>query len=126
MNTKAAQAIAQTIIEAYELDYGSSEAIIQETDLIVELEAENSGTTQAWLPITESTDVYDIVRKIKEGMYAFDADEQFDELYSPDFARHNNLTPSRFIAMLLEDEQYFKNAADKIDPNRIRDLIQAA
>ncbi|WP_044005996.1 hypothetical protein [Ligilactobacillus salivarius] len=44
----------------------------------------------------------------------FDADDEFEELWSYEFGQHNHFRPSQFIEMLLDDEDYFIECSKKM------------
>lgn len=117
MNIHQALGIVTTIMDELELNYGNAEAyIMPDMDaLYVSLEAPNNATTGDIIPITATTERRDIVNTLRDLLWRFDADEEFDALYSPEFMEHNNFTPSQFILMLTEDQQYFEHAADKLN-----------
>ncbi|WP_369343254.1 hypothetical protein [Bifidobacterium fermentum] len=117
MNTHQALDLVTSIIDERELDYGNGEAyIIDDTDaLYVSVEAPNNATTGDIIPITATTTTGDIESRLRDMMWRFDADDEFDELYSPEFMHHNGFTPSRFLNMLMEDQQYFEHAADRLN-----------
>jgi len=57
--------------------------------------------------LTES----EINNRVADALDSFNADEEFDELWSREFGQHNGFTPSRFLGMLQADEEHFKAAA---------------
>ncbi|GHT66183.1 hypothetical protein FACS189452_01630 [Bacteroidia bacterium] len=59
-------------------------------------------------------EISDIISKTISQLQDFDADEQFMELWSVDFANHNHFSPSQFIKMLQEDEETFRELARKL------------
>ncbi|MFT9059760.1 hypothetical protein [Bifidobacterium aquikefiri] len=126
MNTHQALDIVTSIIDEQELDHGNGEAyIIDDTDaLYVSVEAPNNATVGDIIPITATTIRRDIVNALRDMMWRFDADDEFDELYSPEFMHHNGFTPSRFLNMLTEDQKYFEHVADRLNNARtIADTI---
>jgi hypothetical protein len=56
----------------------------------------------------------EIISKAINTLESFDADNEFMELWSVDFAKHNHFKPSQFIRMLQEDEASFKGLAEKM------------
>ena len=52
-----------------------------------------------------------ILRTIADEIRKFNADDEFDELWSIEFGRHNGFRASEFIQGLQEDEKYFKEQA---------------
>jgi hypothetical protein len=55
--------------------------------------------------------ISDIISDTARQLEEFDADEQFMELWSKEFAEHNHFSPSQFIRMLQEDEKSFRGVA---------------
>jgi hypothetical protein len=121
MTTAKALDIVTTLIEEYELDYGNAEAVITDGDdaLLVSVEAPNNSTVSGVIPISKTTTKRDIVTSICDMMGEFDADDEFNELYSPEFMSHNGFTPSGFLAMLMEDQEYFEGKAEDFYKTRI-------
>jgi hypothetical protein len=62
----------------------------------------------------EYDEIDDIMYKTRKRLEDFDADEEFMELWSVDFANHNHFRPSQFITMLKEDEETFHSLAWKL------------
>jgi hypothetical protein len=114
MNTRQALDIITSIMETLELDYGNAEAYIMDdmNAVYVSVEAPNNAVTGDIIPITATTARRDITNRMRDMMWRFDADDEFDELYSPEFMSHNHFTPREFLTMLTEDEEYFDHAGD--------------
>ena len=114
MTTAKALDIVTTLIEEYELDYGNAEAVITDGDdaIGVTVEAPNNSTIRGVIPISKTTTKRDIESIICAMMWRFDVDDEFNELYSPEFMSHNGFTPSGFLAMLTEDQEYFEGKAE--------------
>lgn len=104
--------IAEDIIETYELDYGNSETFVQGNNVFVTVEAPNHATIGVAVP--NRTDRIGLARRLAYEMDSFDADEEFDELWSKEFAGRNHFTPSGFLRMLEEDQEYFDKTADAL------------
>jgi hypothetical protein len=83
------------------------------------VEAPNNSTVSGVIPISKTTTKRDIVTSICDMMGEFDADDEFNELYSPEFMSHNGFTPSGFLAMLMEDKEYFEGKAEDFYKTRI-------
>lgn len=115
MTTAKALAIVTTLIEEHDLDYGNAEAVIMDSDdaIGVTVEAPNNSTISGVIPISKTTTKRDIKSIICDIMGEFDADNEFNELYSPEFMSHNGFTPSGFLAMLMEDKEYFEGKAEE-------------
>lgn len=76
------------------------------------IEAPNNATWQ--IQFEKDDEIDDIILKTIEQLEKFDADNEFTELWSVDFAKHNHFKPSQFIKMLQEDEASFKELAGKL------------
>ena len=99
------------------LDYGNGEAyIIEDTNaLYMSLEAPNNATTGDIIPVSDTTTTHDIKNHLRDMMWRFNADEEFNALYSPEFMQHNHFTPTQFLVMLIEDQAYFEHAGDTLN-----------
>ncbi|KFI90844.1 hypothetical protein BISA_2216 [Bifidobacterium saguini DSM 23967] len=108
--------MAQDLIDLYELDSGNGECYIQhdakpdgdeQSNLYMTLEAPYHGTITVTVPA--HSDESGLRAAIGEAFLDFDADEEFNKFWSPEFGRFNNLSPSVFLAMLEADQQYFED-----------------
>lgn len=130
---------AQDTIEDLNLDHGNSEIAFRTDDhgdqrindltnykgvitgMYVILEAPNNSTVTAEITInpfnetTESLAKYltqmtnKLYREMENALISFDADEEFNELWSRDL----NFSPREFLAMLDEDQEFFMNIVNK-------------
>lgn len=117
--------IAQDMIDGYQLEHNNAEISREKYDgrdeVYVTLEAPNHGTVQV---------VYDakkmkgldadklkkaVIGKAAHECYMFNAEEEFEELWSPDFGHHNEFTPLQFADMLKEDEKFFLKTSDAMN-----------
>jgi hypothetical protein len=53
-------------------------------------------------------DIDEIIQNTIGTFEDFDADEEFTELWSVEFARHNHFVPTQFISMLNADERFLR------------------
>lgn len=53
----------------------------------------------------------DVLRIIANEMLLFNADDEFNLIWSKEFGEQNNFKPSSFIQMLIDDQQQFQKAA---------------
>lgn len=104
------------LTEQYSLDYGSGEICHQSDTIYWTVEAPNNATIQIDYSLKEFEDLNDdeeiiryICKKLERSLYYFDADDEFEEIWSVEFGKHNNFRPSQFLNMLIEDEEYFMN-----------------
>ena len=112
MNDQTLLDTANRIIEEHDLDHGNAEAFIQDGELYMSVEAPNHTVI---CPVIDSvSDEWDLRGRLANWMRDFDADDEFNELWSRDFAKHNRRTPSQFINMLQEDQEFFKDTADNL------------
>ena len=130
---------AQDTIEGLNLDHGNSEIAFRTdnngdqlikdladykgivTGMYVILEAPNNSTVTAEITInpfnetTESLAKYltqmtnKLYREMENALISFDANEEFNELWSRDL----RFSPSEFLAMLDEDQEFFMNIINK-------------
>ena len=112
--------LAENIIDRYLLDYNNAEVYLQEGILYMTVEAPNHATIGVdinlndW-SLNEKIAEKIILKAIVERIRTFDADDEFDDLWSTEFGRHNGFRASEFIGMLQEDEAFFKDCAVKMD-----------
>lgn len=113
--------LAQNIINRYWLDYNNADVELFENDVLAMMvEAPNHATVEVSVDLTNL--VLDdkkmlkkiILRTIAGEIRKFNADDEFDELWSIEFGRHNGFRASEFIKMLQEDEEYFKEHAGRM------------
>jgi hypothetical protein len=76
------------------------------------IEAPNNATWQ--IQFEKDDDIREIIYKAIDQLDEFDADNEFTELWSYDFAKHNGFTPLSFITMLKKDEESFRELADRL------------
>ncbi|OZG59903.1 hypothetical protein BLEM_2078 [Bifidobacterium lemurum] len=103
---------AERIIEDFDLDYGNAETSIQDGYLYMTVEAPNHATVS--VDVDGTADEERLRRFLATAMDDFDPDEEFDKLWSSDFAELNGFTPSGFIGMLQEDKDFFDRASDAL------------
>ena len=60
-------------------------------------------------------DIEDIIAETIKRFEDFDADDEFTELWSVEFAEHNHFSPSQFMKMLQEDEKSLRELANKLE-----------
>lgn len=126
MNTKETltnqeiKSLAENIIDRYLLDYNNAEVYLQEGILYMTVEAPNHATIGVdvnlndWV-LNKKVAEKIIIKAIVEQIRTFDADDEFDELWSIEFGSYNGFRASEFIRMLQEDEVFFKNCAVKMN-----------
>ena len=114
------KSLAENIIDRYLLDYNNAEVYLQEGILYMTVEAPNHATVgldinlNDW-SLNEKIAEKIILKAIVERIRTFDADDEFDDLWSTEFGRHNGFRASEFIKMLQEDETFFKDCAVKMN-----------
>lgn len=114
--------IIKNIAEENYLWNRNSEIYELDNEIFVSLEAGNHATVNVYfdLDICEDSEsdinllayiIYEIIHKLRK----FDADDEFEQLWSVEFGKHNNFKPSEFLNMLQEDEEEFESTADKLE-----------
>ncbi len=110
--------LAQNIINRYSLDYDNAEVELFENDILaIMVEAPNHAIVEVTIDLNnwvlEDKKMVEkiILRTIADEIRKFNADDEFDELWSIEFGRHNGFRASEFIQGLQEDEKYFKEQA---------------
>jgi hypothetical protein len=76
------------------------------------IEAPNNATWQ--IQFEADNDISEIIYKTIDQLADFDADEKFTEYWNENFAKHNSFRPFQFITILKEDEESFRELADKL------------
>lgn len=107
--------VAAEIIEKHNLDHGNSEISFGETHMDVTIEAPNHSTVTVTIPLDhELTDEeinWQIREEIEQMAMDFDAEQTFEELWSPEFSEHNKMSAFTFARILQEDEEFFQELA---------------
>ncbi|MFD3388570.1 hypothetical protein [Ligilactobacillus salivarius] len=110
--------LAQNIINRYSLDYDNAEVELFENDVLaIMVEASNYAIVEVtidlsdWVLEDKKMVQKIILRAIADEIRKFNADDEFDEIWSIEFGRHNGFRASEFIQMLQEDEADFKERA---------------
>lgn len=111
--------VAEDLTEDYEFDFGNTETYVQDDCLYVSIEAPNNSTIGIQVDkIKNETPAQcrkEITQAMIDAMRDFDPEEEFDELWSPDFSSHNGISAFRFVNMLKEDSEYFNVTADRME-----------
>lgn len=102
ISDKAAQT-AQDFSDRYGLDNGNGEINVDEQTLQMTVEGTNNTTVTFELPVDQVTDA-NLAKAMSQAVDDLDVDDEFNELWSPDFADNNGFTPSGFIQNLQEDK----------------------
>lgn len=111
--------VAEDLIEDYALDFGNVEAFIQNGCLYCSIEAPCNAIISSWVnEIKDEAPAQcrkEIMQAMIDAMRDFDPEEEFYELWSPDFSSHNGISAFRFVDMLKTDSEYFNVIADKME-----------
>ena len=114
--------LAQNIINRYSLDYDNAEVELFENDILaIMVEAPNHAIVEVTIDLNnwvlEDKKMVEkiILRTIADEIRKFNADDEFDDLWSTEFGRHNGFRASEFIKMLQEDEKFFKECTVKMN-----------
>lgn len=110
----------------------NSELYEQDNGIYAIFEEENYSTITIWFDLDELEDansvevlshvLYTIIYRLRK----FDAEEEFNELWSDEFGKHNGYTAFEFVEMLKADEQQFHEKADILEQqyNEVRKALQ--
>ena len=111
--------VAEDLIKYYGLDFGNAKAFIQNDCLCCSIEAPYYTKMSFWAnEIKNETPAQcrkEITQAMIDAMRDFDPEEEFNELWSPDFSSHNGISPVRFVDMLRADSEYFNAMADRME-----------
>ena len=102
----------EEFIETGSLDHGNSEVFVQNDEIYMVVEAPNNATMGYSVP--EGSTMEDVYELNIAHMEDFDADDEFTEMWSREFGEHNGFSPSGFLEMLQEDEEYFRKTAKQL------------
>ena len=110
----------------------NSEFYEQGNMIYARFEGENYSTVTIWFGIDEfeganSVEVLSHVLYISIcSLRRFDAEEEFNDIWSEEFGEHNGYTAFEFVEMLKADEQQFHEKADILEQqyNEIRKAFQ--
>ena len=107
------------------LNFGNGEINTDDSMINVTIEAPNHTTLNIQFIDDEiknlesefmSTYIKHAIKRIDD----FDPEETFNELWSPEFAKHNNFSPFQFMDILKEDDQFFKEEKDRLQKQLIQ------
>lgn len=122
MTTGKALSIMVSLIEEHDLGVNADVTVMDGIDALqITLEAPNNSTIGDVILINGTITKRDLEVRLHDMMWSFNADAEFDEHYSLESMIHNNLTPSGFITMLMEDQKYFKAKADDLYKTHIEE-----
>ncbi len=99
----------------------NSELHEQENGIYAIFEEENHATIVIWfdLDVMEELNSVEILSYVLSTIIyrlrQFDAEEEFNELWSTDFGERNGYTAFEFVEMLKADEQQFHQKADILE-----------
>ncbi|MCH4519537.1 hypothetical protein [Staphylococcus haemolyticus] len=109
----------EQINEELSFNNNNSDVVHQDHEIISTIEAENHTTIEVIINIfilkLHTLNLKDYILEVYEkAIEEFDVDNEFDSLWSSEFGRHNGFSPREFIAILEEDEAYFKNQLNEL------------
>ncbi|WP_171299799.1 hypothetical protein [Enterococcus cecorum] len=110
----------------------NSEFLEQDNQILARFEGENHAMVSIWfdLDVMEELNSVEVLSYVLSTIIyrlrQFDADEEFNELWSTEFGEHNRFSPSEFIEMLKDDEEQFYDKAAILEQqyNEIRKALQ--
>ena len=94
------------------IDNSENCVVSEQEDDYFYIEAPNNA--DVFINLEEDDVIDDIISRTIERLEEFDADDEFTELWSKEFAKHNGFTPLQFITMLQKDEASFRELAGKL------------
>jgi len=117
----------QNLIASYDLNHnnGGVELCLNgdnNWDVCVIIEAPNHTTIAVeitdYAPVAPDlvTHAHDqeVYGAIWNAIEQFDAEREFEEVWSPEFGKHNGFGAFQFVDMLIKDEEHFKTVAQQI------------
>lgn len=109
----------EQVNEELSFNGNNSEVVHQDHEIISTIEAKNHTTIAVVINIFDlkmhTLNLKDYILAIYEkAIEEFDVDEEFESLWSIKFGRHNGFSPREFIAILEEDEAYFKDQLNEL------------
>ena len=113
----------------------NSEIYEQDDEAYVVLEAENHTTIRVWFDLIACENCENdmeileyLLDEMKGKLFRFNADNEFNELWSTEFGKRNKLSPTEFMKMLKDDEQEFKGIGVELERQyfKIRDALDLA
>lgn len=112
--------IVEQILEAYELNNNNTEVYWEDDYLFVYPSHKEGTSIQIEIHQDKMNGMHAIglasflLSEISWNLLEFSADDEFDELYSPEFGKRNDFTPSGFIKTLTKVEEDFKDIASRM------------
>ena len=105
--------------ELYEwiISHNNFNGYISENEVFIQAPYDSSSS----INIEEIDDINTIILKVAEELEDFSADNEFDELWSREFGKENNFTPSEFMRALMSDEQALLELAKEL-----REILQSS
>ena len=100
------------LMEASELDYGNAEAWEDDHNVWMTVEAPNHSTMG--ISVEKGSPMSRVYAQLRIFGDDFSAEDEFDELWSPEFGQHNGYTPTQFAQMLDEDEEFYSQLGDEL------------
>jgi hypothetical protein len=116
-NLTNAEIAHKILVKEFKLNDSNGYVYVNDEGVVEEFIVEASNNASLSLDVDdwdESTTVEEILSAVVKKMEEFSADEEFDELYSPNFGENNQFTPSKFLRMLMADEVQFHETANQI------------
>ena len=132
METEKIIEMIETIASENYMLGNNSEFLEQDNQILASFEGENHAMVSIWfdLDVMEELNSVEVLSYVLSTIIyrlrQFDADEEFNELWSTEFGEHNRFSPSEFIEMLKDDEEQFYDKAAILEQqyNEIRKALQ--
>lgn len=121
METEKIMEMIEKIAREHDMLGDNSELCEQENGIYAIFEEENNATIVIWFDIDVMEELNSVeilsyvLSTIIYRLRQFDAEEEFNELWSTDFGERNGYTAFEFVEMLKADEQQFHQKADILE-----------
>lgn len=113
--------IIENVAEDFGLKNGNYECSHQYEEVYALMEAKNHSTTTLWIKIDDCEKCSNDIELVQFILYniafclkRFNAEDEFDLLWSNEFGKYNKFTAFEFVELLKEDEKYFKEVSEAI------------
>lgn len=100
------------VLYEHDLQHGNEEVYEQNGSIIMMMEGPEHTTLQVWFEESDVEQLHTdfkqtVATHVAKTVQSFNVDDEFEELWSADFGRHNNFTPTDFMEILNNDKAHF-------------------
>lgn len=120
------EATISELIDELDLSHGNNEVEIDGDAVLISVEARNNATIRAphaEEAVASGASLSEVKFALAKDLKEFSADEEFGEIWSPEFGEHNGFTSSQFLDGLRADEAHFKRAAGTLSEQAKYDQV---